>query len=202
MKVLRPMKVCQKDAKKVLPAKKLSKKELEVQQALEKKKEFSQKIHAALNTVGLQDDVLEIFSRPRLAPVAVSMGMKASWSLDLVCGWDALNPVDVKMAKTLQERVKPKFIMASPPCTMFSALMKLWNFKKMKPLVRILRQADADSMVDTAIESCLTQHRQKRLFCFEHPATASSWKEHTKLVLGRLVYLVSFWVSAYFWWIC
>ena len=179
MKVLKPMK-----AKKVLPAKKLSKKELEAQQALEKKKEFSQKIHAALNTVGSQDDVLEIFSRPRLAPVAVSMGMKASWSLDLVCGWDALNPSDVKVAKTLQERVMPKFIMASPPCTMFSALMKLWNFKKMKALVRILRQADADSMVDTAVESCLTQHRQGRLFAFEHPATASSWKEHKKLVAG------------------
>lgn len=185
-KVLKPSKKTKNDAGKVSRPKKLSKKELEAKQLEEKSLEFSQKVQKALTGPSRKEDVFEIFSRPRLAPIAIKMGMTASWSLDLVCGWNALQPKEVSAMKDLQAKVKPAFLMASPPCTMFSALMKLWNFKKMKKMVRISRQADADSMVNTAVDSCLVQDSNQRLFAFEHPATASSWKEHKKLVAAIL----------------
>ena len=131
------------------------------------------------------DDVFEIFSQPRLVPAAQNMELKAAWSLDLECGWNALNQRQADLAKKLQGHIRPRFMMASPPCTMYSPLMRLWNFRKMQPAVRKRRQGEADSMVDTAVDRCLEQHDRGDLFAFEHPANASSWRQHRKLAKAR-----------------
>lgn len=159
------------------------KKRLASESALQNQKQaFAEKIKRILATKPKKaDDVFEVFSRPRLAPVAHEMGLKAQCSLDIVCGWDALDTQQSKQGLALQGHLSPRFLMASPPCTMYSALMRLWNLKRMKRAVRLTRQKDADQMVDQAVQHCELQLNRGNLFCFEHPATASSWKGHAKL---------------------
>lgn len=121
-------------------------------------------------------DVMELYSRPRLVPMAESMGLTGSLSLDIVHGWDALKPEHQTIASQLLSKVTPKFLMTSPPCTYFSALMELWNFKKMKASEKRRRKKAAVAMVEQAVDSCLAQHDAGRLFAFEHPNNATSWK--------------------------
>ena len=77
--------------------------------------------------------IMEFYSQPRLVPRAHEFGMKGSISLDVVHGWDALKPSHRQIAQDLLGHCKPSFLMCSPPCTFWSALMTMWNFKKMKP---------------------------------------------------------------------
>lgn len=129
-------------------------------------------------------DVMEIFSCPRLVPVAsTAFKMQASISLDLAHGWDGLNAQHQKLSWQLLKHVNPEFLMASPPCTYYSPLMKMWNFRRMsKAKVRKMK-VNSDQMVNLSVDQCLEQNNQGRLFCFEHPAPAASWKS-TKLAAG------------------
>ena len=135
-----------------------------------------EQIEEAMNhNVANPEDVMEFYSRPRLAPVAKAMGLAASFSLDIVHGWDALTTKHCEYAIWLLEFFLPKFLMCSPPCTFYSALMRMWNYKKMTKAQFQRRKRDADAMVKQAVDSCLLQHANNRLFAFEHPATCSSW---------------------------
>ena len=126
-------------------------------------------------------DVMEIFSCPRLVPMATqAFKMQASISLDLAHGWDGLNGQHQRLSWHLLRHVKPGFLMCSPPCTYYSPLQKMWNFPRMpKWKVREMK-VDADQMVDLSADQCLEQVKRGRLFCFEHPAPAGSWSS-TKL---------------------
>ena len=126
-------------------------------------------------------DVMEVFSCPRLVPMAAdAYGMKASLSLDLTHGWNALKASHKKLSFQLVNHVKPRFLMLSPPCTFFSPLMEMWNFKKMRKADVQRRKVTAHEMVDHGADLCLKQVSEERLFCFEHPAPAKSWST-TKL---------------------
>ena len=126
-------------------------------------------------------DIMEFYSCPRLVPVATQkFGLRGDVSLDLVHGWDALKADHRKIAEQLLWHLEPGFLMTSPPCTFFSPLMPMWNFPRMSRAEKARRKKEAHQMVDQSVDSCLEQHRWGRLFCFEHPIRASSWKT-TKL---------------------
>eukprot|EP00435_Cladocopium_sp_Y103_P058695 s693_g20.t1 len=122
-------------------------------------------------------DIMEFYSCPRLVPAAEKLfGLHAKISLDITHGWNGLDIGHQKLAAKLLHHVAPKFLMLSPPCTFFSPLMEMWNFKKMHRLVKALKKKRAFTMVENSVDSALVQHHAERLFCFEHPARATSWK--------------------------
>ena len=67
----------------------------------------------------VSDDVVEVYSPPRVCQSAAARGLKAELSFDLTTSYD-LNQQRNKdyIRKLLAER-KPKLLVASPPCTKF-----------------------------------------------------------------------------------
>ena len=78
--------------------------------------------------------------------------------------------------RTIEQR-RPKLLVTSPPCTMYSKLQRLWNVKKMSPEEYNRRKAIADEYLQFAHTCNKVQHTAGRSFAHEHPAGASSWKE-------------------------
>lgn len=67
-------------------------------------------------------DFGEVFSMPRIAPVAQRKGLKVLGSFDIGNGWDfRLKEHRQKCRQQIQER-KPKVLVVCPPCGPFSPL--------------------------------------------------------------------------------
>ena len=77
-------------------------------------------------------DVAEIFSPPRTTRRAIQRGLRGGWSLDIaeadkITGqkWDLTKEGDIKKAWGLFYRSRPKLLIASPPCTLFSSMQRI-----------------------------------------------------------------------------
>ena len=86
-----------------------------------------------------QLSVSEVFSPPRVSPVALRAGLKQGFALDLsaddpVTGrkWDFSQAADREAARRLVIKMEPGLLIATPPCTWFSLLMR-WNSPRMAP---------------------------------------------------------------------
>ncbi|CAJ1418012.1 unnamed protein product [Effrenium voratum] len=119
---------------------------------------------------------MEVFSPPRLVPVAVRQGLQASISLDKLCGWDANLPESKAHAVRLVREHAPWLLMLSPECTMFSILQRNCNTLRMDPLEVQMRTAEAEDHISFCMHLARVQAESGRRFCMEHPAGASSWK--------------------------
>ena len=84
------------------------------------------------------------------------------WKLPfhLAHGWNALKPEHKQIGRLLVNYVKPEFLMLSPPCTFFSPLMAMWNFKRMRKADKQRRKVAAHEMVNQSSDLCLEQHHQ------------------------------------------
>lgn len=69
---------------------------------------------------------------------------------------------------------RPKVLVVSPPCTMFSCAQNM-NRGKVSSEVWRVRLNEGQEFVDFAMDLCSMQLRGKRGFVFEHPRTAVSW---------------------------
>ena len=122
----------------------------------------------------LQDDAMEVFSRPRVVPLAAASGLRARMSLDLMNGWDGLQAGGQQwLFEELASR-RPKLLILSPPCTYLCQLMGL-NWWKMDRQVRETKLQDAIKLLDLAIWAAEFQLRGGRDFLIEHPAHAKTW---------------------------
>ena len=74
-------------------------------------------------------DIAEMYSPARVAEEGKRWGLKPGESMDLLTGWDFDRPEHKKAAKEYVERVKPRLVIGSPMCRMFSSLQNL-NPKK------------------------------------------------------------------------
>ena len=119
---------------------------------------------------------VEIFSPPRVAPHAEARGLTSVGSFDIVTGCDLLTWSGRAQVLNVLNDKSPLFMVSSPPCTMYSELMRLWNLKKMEYETRKLRQHEADILLTFGMESCRLQHERRRFWVHEHPHRASSWK--------------------------
>ena len=77
-------------------------------------------------------DVAEIFSQSRVCKMAKEMGLVSGFSLDInhvddFTGrkWDLSDRNEVKRAKGLLRKHKPRVLVVSPPCRLFSSLQNL-----------------------------------------------------------------------------
>ena len=121
-------------------------------------------------------DIAEIFSPPRTVPEARKRGLRGNLSLDLLSGWDFRAPAQCAKCLFLLGQLDVLFAIVCPPCTMFSPLQLLWNYKRMDPEVWRLRLREAVMYVDHAMECCKEQVRRGRFFLFEHPQRSSAFE--------------------------
>ena len=120
-------------------------------------------------------DVLEVFGRT-VSATASRRGL-GSCPFDLKDGKDLSQlEMRIEVFRVIEQR-RPKLLVTSPPCTMYSKLQRLWNIKKMSPEEYTRRKAIADEYLWFAHTCNKIQHNAGRSFAHEHPAGASSWKE-------------------------
>jgi len=133
----------------------------------------------------LRDDLVEIYSPPRMVPIAAARGMRATLSVDLQTGWNLLDP-DARAALVQEiKRRRPVVLMMSPPCTWFSGLMNL-NWTKIKPVVREQAFRDATLHLEFCMLLADLQESAGRRWVLEHPDAAKSWQNNkVKATLER-----------------
>lgn len=122
-------------------------------------------------------DVAELFSPPRVLPAAHSRGLSGILSLDLITGWNLTTPSVQELTLKLLIQWHVVFTMLSPPCTAFSPLQTMWNFKKMTPERRQSLWSAGMNMLEFAMRVAMQQLSAGCFFAFEHPARASSWQQ-------------------------
>ena len=122
----------------------------------------------------IQDDVVEVYSPPRVLEHATRLGLRGNLSADLETGWD-LTKVQDRTSLMIQIKARrPKTLILSPPCTWFSTLMQL-NWAKIPQEKRetLLREA----ILHLEFSLLLADYQQScgRKFVLEHPDKALSW---------------------------
>lgn len=122
-------------------------------------------------------DVCELFSRPRLVLRCGAFGLLGGNSFDFKDDSEMdLGTVNGRAAVWHHlETVQPEVAVLSPPCTLFSALMRLWCRESMGEAKYQSRRLVAERLLLFAVEIALFQIRVGRFFLLEHPDTADSW---------------------------
>lgn len=118
----------------------------------------------------------ELFSPPRITPVARAVGLSGMLAMDLVTGWDLSTAHGRDASMAAITCLKLVFLMCSPPCTLFSVLQRLWNYKRMNPAVLKTRMDEAEGFMEHTVRCCLYQVSQERYFALEHPASSGAFK--------------------------
>lgn len=75
----------------------------------------------------------ELCSQPRVAPVIQTLGLQSVLSCNLLTGWDFEETHCAQLSVDLLDRLMIDSLILSPPCTVFSELQRLWNFKRTHP---------------------------------------------------------------------
>ena len=132
------------------------------------------------------DDFAELFSAPRVSFSVQRRGLLATLALDLKSGYDFVSSSGRGDALRMLALKKPRFIMISPPCTLFSILQKCFrNFEKMDPAILQKRWDEAMVMLDFGAMVAQHQLRNGQFFAFEHPAGATSWSQPSLQALAN-----------------
>ena len=133
-------------------------------------------------------DVTEVFSPPRVASAAAELGLIPGSSLDLKTGWDFSKQQDRRRAIDLIKAQKPFMIIGSPPCTMFSVLQGLNQYKNGAEWNESFQRRKQEAI--RHVEFCAALYRLQsasgRYWLHEHPNGASSWNLKTIAQLLRL----------------
>ena len=117
-------------------------------------------------------DIAELYSPERVTAAARKFGLKPGEAMDLLTGWDFSRPAHREAARKYIQRARPKLLIGSPMCTMFSALQNLtaWTAQKEE------RLRNAKKHMEFTIEMYRLQLSLGGHVLHEHPTTATSWK--------------------------
>ena len=116
-------------------------------------------------------DIVEVYSPPRVTEQASKYRLRAGEAMDLTTGWDFRRAGDRRKAERYIDEHKPKLLVGSPMCTMFSALQRMtpWTERRQEKWTEHRRH----------IEFVTTLYRKQieagRYFLHEHPQGATSW---------------------------
>ena len=116
-------------------------------------------------------DVAELYSPPRVTAEAQKFGLKTGEAMDILTGWDFTKDEHKRMAKEYIDKYKPRLIVGSPMCAMFSALQNLtpWSEEKQQ------RWREDRKHLQFVGELYKQQVKEGRWFLHIHPASATSW---------------------------
>ena len=123
----------------------------------------------------LQDDVMEVFSPPRILEHTKILGLRGDLSADLATGWDLSLERDRANLLTEIVRRRPKIVFLEPPCTWFSKLLS-YNWKHIPRHLREQRLAASMVLFEFSLLIMRIQLLAGRTFVLEHPHGATSWK--------------------------
>ena len=123
--------------------------------------------------------VCELFSPPRLTPVAVQAGLQTTHpaAFDLETGWDFFNAEHRARFWHVLRSQDPDLVVMSPDCVAFSVLMNV-NWDKMDPGDAKRLQEKGLAMLHFCVQVAEHQLSAGKLFLIEHPGGASSWATH------------------------
>ena len=130
----------------------------------------------------LPDDMLEIFSPPRILTIARREGLRGKWSIDRKVEispgekWDLLKPSHQKECLRIISQAKPDLIIGSPPCSWFSRIMQI-NWPRIPRHRRRRMMREARAYLEFSAKIYEDQHRKGKVFLHEHPTSAESWAE-------------------------
>ena len=119
--------------------------------------------------------VSEVYSPPRIAPMAPQAGFRQGVSADLETGWDFSKEADRKAIRRRLASDSPALLILCPPCTAFSVVQNL-NFPKM-PAEKVAQIVEVGMLhLEFAMELAAEQIRRGDYFIFEQPHSARSWQ--------------------------
>lgn len=118
---------------------------------------------------------MELYSVPRVLAKLV-LHFDFCLSFDIANGWDFDEDLLKRKTYEMLSCLTIVFLFLSPPCTMFSELQRLFNYKRMDRETWRKRWAQACGYIDHSMDCALLQIRLNRKFMYEHPWKASSWE--------------------------
>ena len=124
----------------------------------------------------LAADVSEVYSPPRVVPVAEKSGLKGGKSYDVLTGFDLRSEVDRRRMWKSLKADDPLLIILCPPCTPFCKMQHL-NFGKMELSKALVLVGEGVEHLEICSGVMRWQHRRGRLFAFEQPDGSMAWKE-------------------------
>ena len=134
-------------------------------------------------------DLVEVFSPERVTKELKRFGMRAGAAIDLEEmkpdggeRWDLDKDMDFKEAMDLIAWEQPWLVTSSPPCTTFSPLRNLSNFKRSPEKVAEEEMLGVQRL-RRAIACCELQMSLGGYFLHEHPRGSSSWQDEAVTAL-------------------
>ena len=135
-------------------------------------------------------DVTEIYSPARYCAMAGKFGLSSGVSADSDEvkpngePWNLDKEEDVNEFMEMLEREDPFFLPGTPPCTSFSSLRNLSDYKRDPEVVENEKRIGRRHLW-VACQAYKSQIRRGRYFLHEHPWSASSWQdEYVKEVMN------------------
>lgn len=119
-----------------------------------------------------QPDVAELYSPMRVTAEAAKFSLKPGEAMDLKTGWDFSIDRHRDAARRYIVKARPKLLIGSPMCTMFSNLQNFRPWTK----ERERRLQEAKVHMEFTISMYRLQRSLGGHFLHEHPASATSWK--------------------------
>lgn len=128
-------------------------------------------------------DVIEVFSPSRVNKEVERFGLRLGAAIDLEElkpdgseKWDLDHEADFQLALDMIAYEQPYLVTSSPPCTTFSPLRRLSDFKRDKKIVEEEKEI-GKARLKKAMACCKLQLEQGGFFLHEHPKESTSWKE-------------------------
>ena len=117
-------------------------------------------------------DVAELYSPKRVALIAEKLELRPGEAMDLTTGWDFNIERHRDAARRYLTKARPKLLIGSPMCTMFSTLQNLtpWTCERDRKL------EEAKVHMELTASMYRLQRSLGGHFLHEHPVAATSWK--------------------------
>ena len=136
-------------------------------------------------------DIAEYYSQRRVLGIASKYNLFGSLSLDILTGWDFNLESRRQLSIALLPQLKIGFLMLSPPCTIFSTLQSVFNFKRWTKEYIQMRMDEGITHVHHSMQCALVQISRGALFCYEHPAYATSWDlEEVNVIITTVIIII------------
>ena len=122
----------------------------------------------------IQDDILEVFTPPRVVPAAVAAGLRGEISIDITSGHDLTTDSWQQWTQLTLRSRRPRVVISSAPCTAFCPLIHMAKNKMSLSKLRA-RQDVGLTLFNFSMMIAHIQRATGTGFIHEHPSRASSW---------------------------